>query len=145
MSIPGYTRVTLVQYDAAGLDISAGYHGTSPACPIEMTEYVWPAPRMSFIGADPSLVRSVEKGWVDGAYEHWQREIVQGHPDAILRSEEQVTKDSVPGKRAVYSIGSNESELQVFIVGNAWVRSYRATYPPQCASLVRQFGVRDQP
>jgi hypothetical protein len=139
LSIPGYTRVTLLQYDTAGLDISAGYHGLAPGCPIEMTEYIWPAPRMSFIGADPSLARSVEKGWVDHAYEHWQHEIVQGHPDAVLRSEEPVTKDTVPGKRAVYSIGAQESELLVFIVGNAWVLSYRATYPPPCASLVKQF------
>jgi hypothetical protein len=138
VSIPGYTRVALVQYDTGGLDISAGYHGLSPGCPIEMTEYVWPAPRMSFIGADPSVVRAVEKGWTDAAYQRWQREIMQGHPDAVLRSEEEVTKDTVPGRRAVYSIGAGESELLVFVVGNAWVLSYRTTYPPQCAGLVKE-------
>ena len=138
VSIPGYTRVALVQYDTAGLDISAGYHGMSLGCPIEMTEYVWPAPRMSFIGADPSVVRSVEKGWTDSAYQRWQKEIMHGHPDAVLRSEEEVTKNAVPGRRAVYSIGAEESELLVFVVGNAWVLSYRTTYPPQCAGLVKE-------
>lgn len=59
---------------------------------------------MSFIGADPALVRSVEKGWID----------------------------------QVYSIGAEESELLVFVVGNVWIPAAVARLTKLGATLVER-------
>jgi len=133
-----FQRVAILQYDTAGLDVSAGYDDSLPACPITLTIYIYPTPRMSFIGADADVVRSIETGWLDHAYESAKREIAQRHSDAVLKSEDAKTQGGVPGKKAVYSIGAAESELSVFVVHNAWFLKYRTTYPSHCAEGARE-------
>jgi len=89
---------------------------------------------MSFIGADPAIVRSIEKRWLDADYSHWKQEIAYSHPGALLTSEGEASQDGNPGRKAVYSISSSESELFVFVVDQTWFLSYRETYPAACSA-----------
>ncbi len=103
-----------------------------------MTIYVYPAPRMSFIGADPAAVRSLESSWLDVAYNRSKQEITQQHPTAVLERIEEITQDGVPGKKAVYTIDGTESQLLVFVVDRTWFLKYRHTFPAQCAEQARK-------
>jgi hypothetical protein len=133
-----FQRVAVLQYDTAGLDVSAGYNSSLPECPIALTIYVYPTPRMSFVGAAPDVVRSLEDGWLDHGYSAAKREIVEAHTDAVLKSEDATVQDGVPGKKAVYSIGKAESDLYLFVVHHSWFLEYRATYPSGCSDGAHQ-------
>jgi hypothetical protein len=93
---------------------------------------------MTFIGADPSVVRSLEEGWSGGGYAHAKEEIIRAHPDAVLEAEGATTQDGVAGKKAVYSIGRAESELDLFVVQHSWFLKFRATYPAACSTQARE-------
>ena len=134
LSVAGFDRVALFRYDTNGLDVSAGYNGGTPECPIRLTIYVAPTPRMSFVGADPAVVRSQEASWLNGAYVHWKQEIARGHPLAQLKSEDERTQDGVPGKKAIYTIGADESRLFVFVVDRKWFLTYRQSFPGACSA-----------
>jgi len=136
--VEAFQRVTILQYDTAGLDVSAGYNASLPECPIVLTIYVFPTPRMSFIGADPDVVRSLESGWLDHAYNAAKREILQAHADAVLKGEDARVQDGGPGKKAVYAIGNTESDLYVFVVHHSWFLEYRATYSGSCSERAHQ-------
>jgi hypothetical protein len=138
IQVGAFQRVGLLQYDTGGLDMSAGYNDALPGCLVALTIYIYPTPRMTFIGADPDVVRSLEGRWLDGAYTGAKAEIVRAHPDAVLGSEDATTQDGIPGKKAVYSIGKAESELHVFVVHHTWFLKIRATYPSQCSTQARE-------
>jgi hypothetical protein len=138
IQVGAFQRVNLFQYDTGGLDMSAGYNDALPGCLVALTIYIYPTPRMTFIGADPDVVRSLEGHWLEGAYTGAKAEIVRAHPDAVLGSEDATTQDGVPGKKAVYSIGNAESELHVFVVHHSWFLKIRATYPSQCSTQARE-------
>jgi hypothetical protein len=131
--VKGWRRVAMMRYDTAGLDISVGYDIGAPDCRVAVTIYVSPAPRMSFIGADPALVHSVEEKWLDAAYDRWKGEIAQVHPDAVVTSQDRKTWNASPGRKAVYAISSDRSELSVFVIDQTWFLAYRNTYPAACA------------
>jgi len=136
--VGGFQRVHLLRYDTGGLDLSAGYNDALPGCVVALTIYVYPTPRMQFIGADPNVVRSLEERWLEGGYSRAKEEIVGAHAQAVLESEGARTQDGVPGKKALYSIGKAESELEVFVVQHSWFLKFRATYPSQCATQARE-------
>lgn len=133
-----FQRVAVVQYDTAGLDVSAGYNDALPGCAVVLTIYVYPTPRMTFIGADPAAVRSLEAGWLNRAYGEAKGEIVHVHPDAMLESEGSATQGGIPGEKATYLIGDARSELFMFVVEHAWFLEYRASYPKQCTTQAHQ-------
>lgn len=136
--VDAFQRVALLQYDTAGLDVSAGYNDALPGCLIVLTIYVYPTPRMTFVGADPDVVRSLEAQWLDGGYNQAKQEIARAHPDAMLETEDAKTQEGVPGKKAIYAIGDKQSELYLFVVGHSWFLEYRNSYPKQCAPQARQ-------
>jgi hypothetical protein len=142
-SVSGFNRVQLMQYDSGGLDISAGYNGGPTGCPVSLTIYVAPTPRMSFIGADPAVVHSLEANWLHTSYEHWKHEIAQQHPQAVLTSEDESTRDGIPERKAVYAMDSDQSELVVSVVEHSWILTYRDTYRSSCAprakTLIQDF------
>jgi hypothetical protein len=138
IQVGAFQRVDLLQYDTGGLDVSAGYNDALPGCLVALTSYVYPTPRMQFIGADPNVVRSIEERWLEGGYTRAKEEITGAHPEAVLESEGARKRDGVPGKKALYSIGKAESELEVFVVQHSWFLKFRATYPSQCATQARE-------
>jgi hypothetical protein len=136
--VDAFQRVVLLRYDTGSLDVSAGYNDAVPGCLVALTIYVYPTPHMTFLGADPDVVRSMEAQWLESGYEGSKREIMHAHGDAILESEDSKTQDGVAGKKAVYAIGSAQSELFIFVVEHAWYLKYRASYPKECAAPARQ-------
>jgi hypothetical protein len=44
----------------------------------------------------------------------------------------------VSGKKAVYSIGRAESQLDLFVVRHSWFLKFRASYPVECSSQARE-------
>lgn len=136
--VEAFQRVALLRYDTGSLDISGGYNDALPGCLVVLTIYVYPTPHMTFIGANPDVVRSMEEQWLESGYEGSKREIMHAHVDAILESEDSKTQDGMAGKKAVYAIGSAQSELFIFVVEHAWYLKYRASYPKECAAPARQ-------
>jgi hypothetical protein len=55
-----------------------------------------------------------------------------------------LTTDGYPGRKAVYTIARDESELFVFLVEHKWILTYRDTYHADCAvqatESLKQFG-----
>ncbi len=137
-----FKRVALRQYDSAGLDVSAGYNARPFGCLIAITIYVYPAPRESFAGADPALVRESDARRLQAGYERGKQEITSVHPGASLRLEDLPVQDGVTGMKAIYQFDDRDSELLVFIVDHTWYLKYRITYPTACAGLGRD-GARD--
>jgi hypothetical protein len=134
VAVAHFQRVALMRYDTGGLDVSAGYNGGRPGCPVALTVYLSPAPRMSLVGADPAAVHSLEARWLSSAYEQWKAEIAHEHPQARLVQEDARVQAGVPGKKAVYAIGDDQSELFVFLEGQAWFMSYRMSFPASCST-----------
>jgi len=138
LSVADFARINMMRYDTNGLDVSGGYNQFSPQCKAALTVYIAPAAHMSFVGAAPDVVREVEKGWQLGAYERWKKEVMQFHQNAVLKLEDDRTQQGIQFKHASYAIGDSGSELGVAIVDDAWVLSYRVTYPLNCETTVSQ-------
>jgi hypothetical protein len=143
-TVASFRRADLIQYDTEGLDIGVGYDGGTKECPVALTVYVKPAPPMSFVGADPAVVQSLESDWLSSAYQRWKAEIAKAHPGAALKAEDSMTTDGYPARKAVYTIARDESELLVFLADHKWILTYRDTYPADCAvqatESLKQFG-----
>ena len=75
-----FQRVTAYRYDTGGLDVGIGYNDRRPDCFIAATFYVYPAPRMSFVGASPSAVASMERGWLNNEFARAKAGIEHHHP-----------------------------------------------------------------
>jgi hypothetical protein len=130
-----FQRVELTRYDSAGLDVSAGYNSASTGCPIRLTIYVSPAPRVSYLGADPALVKAMEARWLDSAYQQWKRAIADSHVRAKLIGEAESAQDGVPGKKAVYAVDGEQSEVSVHVAEHAWLLTYRISFPSACEAI----------
>lgn len=135
--VGSFRRVALTRYDTGGLDVSAGYNAGAPDCPVRLTVYVSPAPRMSFIGANPSVVQALETRWLQSKYQDWKREIEGAHPQASLIQEGAQDQDGAPGRQAVYAIDADQSELHVRLVDRTWFVTYRRSFPSACAAQAR--------
>ena len=132
--VANFQRVALVRYDTSGLDVSAGYNSGIPGCLIRLTIYVSPAPKMSFMGADPAVVRDTETEWLNSAYDRWKREIASSHPQARLVLEDEREQAGLRGKKAVYNIDTDQSELFVFLDRRTWFLTYRVSFPASCSA-----------
>src|SRR5262245_14134747 len=60
-SYADFQRVAATRYDSAGLDVGIGYNSARPDCPIVTTFYVYPTPRMIFIGATPEAAAGTDR------------------------------------------------------------------------------------
>ena len=138
----GFTRVGTRQYDAAGLDVSAGYNSVSPSAPIAVTVYVYPSPPVYSIGSPPAVVADAKRTLARREYQRAMHEILQLRPGARILSEEDVPAPAPAahpsGFLAHFNYSENfagqirpvESLLYVYChVGDAWTIKYRVTYP----------------
>ena len=133
----GFQRTALTQFDTTGLSIAGTYETPSISCPVLATLYVYPAPRMQFIGASPDVVRSLEQSWLETEYAHSRLEILDRYPDAESQSEGPITDRAFLGLRGVFAHASSQSELEVLIIDRQWFVKYRHTFPESCASTAR--------
>jgi hypothetical protein len=137
-----FQRVTAYRYDSAGLHVSIGYNDRRPDCLIVATFYVYPTPRMSFVGASPDVVSSIERGWLDQEFARSKRDIEQHH--SAMESVHEtpaatpVGGSALRGPSLTFREAASVSELRVFVYGHQWFLEYRFTYPEACQAEARQ-------
>ena len=135
-SYGNFQRVTAYQYDSAGLDVGIGYNDRRSPCLVVATFYVYPAPRMTFIGASPSVVASLEESWLQHEFARSKQEIEAAHPDlrepSVQASVTPVGELLVQGPRFGFAKADDLSELHLFLYNRQWFLKYRFTYPQAC-------------
>jgi len=137
VSVAGFERIRLTQFDTAGLNVSGSYQNRSSSCPVLATLYIYPAPRMQFVGASPAVVRSLEQTWLESEYTRSRTELLDRYPDAQAQIEGPITDRSALGLRGVFEHDSSVSELELLLMDRRWFIKYRHSYPSPCASKAR--------
>jgi len=131
-----FQRVTAYRYDTAGLDVGIGYNDRSLDCLISATFYVYPAPRMSFVGASPDVVSSIERGWLNSEFARAKAEIEHHHPAMSSPVLAPVTTPSgssvLHGSSLTFHETGSVSELWLFVYDHQWFLKYRFSYPESC-------------
>jgi hypothetical protein len=131
-----FQRVTAYRYDTAGLNIEIGYNDRRDNCVVAATYYLYPTPRMSFIGTRPDVVASIEQRWLRNEFARAKAEIEQHHPRMHSAVEAPASTPSIPqslqGSRLSYREEGYVSQLQLFVLDRKWFLKYRFTYPEAC-------------
>ena len=133
-------RTSIVQFDVAGNDVSAGYE----CAPVRTmaTVYVYPARPVASAGSPPELVALTQALAENQEFEVRKQEILRAHPDARLLDEHNVDAP-VPdaplfGGFALFELEDTfggqrqklHSEIDLFSYARGdWVVKYRFTYP----------------
>ena len=133
-----FQRVTAYRYDTAGLDVGIGYNDRRPDCVIAATFYLYPTPRMSFVGASPDVVSSVERGWLDQEFAQSRAEVEHYHPNlrslVVGASTTPAAGAVLHGPSLTFHETGNLSDLRLFVYRHQWFLKYRFTYPESCES-----------
>ena len=133
-----FQRVTAYRYDTAGLHVGIGYNDCRPTCLVVATFFIYPAPRMSFVGANPSVVASLQEKWLDQEYQQSKTEIYLAHPGLRELSTSATTGSTVEtfveGPKFRFAEADQLSELHLFLYDRQWFLKYRFTYPRSCES-----------
>ena len=137
-----FTRVSVRQYDAAGLDVSAGYNFLSPSLPVAITVYVYPSPPVRSFGSPADVVSGVKRTLAQGEFQRVKNEIKQAHQDARILAEEEIVTPALEAPRSGYfaRFGYFENfasqalpvESTVYLycyVGGEWTVKFRITHP----------------
>lgn len=137
-----FHRVDIIKYDAAGLDVSAGYDLTTLTGGVAATVYVYPAPPLVSIGSPADVVASARARLCKGEFERRKSEVAASHLGARLTEEKEVPpvqgSASTMGRMATFEFQDLfwgrrqplQSELYVFCpVGQRWAFEYRFTSP----------------
>lgn len=131
-----FVRVGVFEYDDQRLDASVGYNSDWPGCRVAATFYLVPAPRMSFIGADPSVAESLQDDWLRRYFEGNVEALHEHHPDLTggLTSSTSTRIGGAPSSGWSYSfqVGDDLSELRVFLFDGQWLLKHRFSYPRAC-------------
>ena len=141
-SMGGFPRISVLRYDAEGLDISAGYNYASLLHPMIATVYVYPSPGLVSIGSSAQMVAGTQAVLTESEFKRRIQEVLQAHPRARLVEQRDTTRtengQSYPGKLAVFEFedmfgGSKiplRSHLYLFCyIGDKWTVAYRFTHP----------------
>lgn len=133
-----FQRVTAYRYDTAGLSVGIGYNDRRSACLIVATFYVYPAPKMTFIGASPSVVTSLQESWLRDEFARSKAEVEAAHPNlrepTVQPSMTFVSDRLVQGPAFTFAESDQLSELRLFLYNRQWFVKYRFTYPESCRS-----------
>jgi hypothetical protein len=131
-----FQRVTAYRYDTAGLNVGIGYNDRRPTCLIVATFYIYPAPRMTFVGASPSVVASLQESWLRDEFARSKAEIEAAHPNlrepSVQPSVTPVSDLLVQGPSFAFAESDHLSELRLFLYNRQWFVKYRFTYPESC-------------
>lgn len=131
-----FQRVTAYRYDTAGLDVGIGYNDRRPDCLIAATFYVYPTPRMSFVGVPPDVVSSMERGWLNNEFIRARAEIEYHHPamdsPVLGPATTPIGSSVLHGSSLTFHEGGTVSELRLFVYGHQWFLKYRFSYPESC-------------
>ena len=131
----GFERVAAVRYDTAGLDVSVGYDDRRPDCLIVATVYLYPTPRMSFVGASRDVVAAMESDWLAREYARSKADVQTHHPAMVVIAEEPAsTPSGLAGRSLRFRDGRDVSEMRLFVFAHQWFLKYRITHPETCTS-----------
>ena len=122
----------LVQYDKEGLNVSAGYNDSLPECLIALTIYVYPTPHMTFIGASPNVVRSLERDGSKVVTPQRNKRLPGLTPARSLRVRMQKRRMECPGRKLSMQLARTNRNCTFLSSGTPGLK-YRATYPRHCA------------
>ena len=143
-----FQRVQITQFAAAEKDVGVGYNLNDPTTPVAATVYIYPAPRVVSIGSPPDVVETARRHVFQGHLNALKSEIMRGHPDARLISDEDFTltqaEQSFTGRKVTfefdYTFGTQPqdsiSELLLFQRGT-WLIKYRITFPKAISAEVQ--------
>ncbi|WP_340315317.1 hypothetical protein [Rhizorhabdus argentea] len=137
-----YQRTSLIEYDVAATDVSAGYQIMTPGRETVITIYVYPAPEVP-ADTPATELEAVQDRLCANHFEEVKADIVQAHAGAALIKEGKTTAPAPgsfahAGRRAVFSFSSGfrdkeqplRSEADLFCyVGGKWLIAYRTTAP----------------
>lgn len=128
-----FERVNAYRYDRAGLSASFGYNDRTADGLIVATVYIYPAPRMTFVGASPRTVASLQQGWLSEEFAASKAQIEVAHPGLQERPSRPFVApegDSViQGPSFSYVDSDLLSELHLLIYDRQWFVRCRFTYP----------------
>lgn len=131
-----FQRVAALRYDTAGLDVSIGYNDHWSNCNLSATFYIYPTPKMNFVGAPPNVVSSTTQGWLDNEFDRSKAEIQHYHASmqsAVVGSVTTPAQDTpLNGRSLTYRESGKISELRLFTYNLKWFLKYRFTYPESC-------------
>jgi len=141
-SVGAFQRAQITRYDAAGLDMSAGYNLISPQGTIVLTVYVYPSPQISTFSSPANVIQEARDTLALDHYAAKKREILRAHPNSSLVRESEITLPEggtiQHGRLAVFTYDQpagflmvrSESRLYTFCyVADKWIVEYRITYP----------------
>jgi len=74
--IEGFDRVNITQYDIGEYDVSVGYNYLSPKGNLVCTVYVYPAPKMTYIGSSKGSVDYLNEKFLSNEIEKVITEIL---------------------------------------------------------------------
>jgi hypothetical protein len=137
-----FQRMSAWRYDTAGLDMSVDYGDARPECPIAATFYVYPSPRMNFVGAPLSVVSATEGGWLRSHYAECKTAITTQNAVPLDWSVEGTTTtkasgQSLEGLSFTFRQQNVESQLRLFVWQHQWFLKYRFSYPRGCEAQVQ--------
>jgi hypothetical protein len=113
----GFERVSAFRFDEKGLDVGMGYNERTTECLVVSTFYVYPTPRMSFMGAAPEV-------------EHYHK---LESPE-VARVTTQADGETLGGAALTFREGDTLGELRLFVYRHQWFLKYRFTWPQPCDS-----------
>ncbi|HEY2776177.1 MAG TPA: hypothetical protein VGK20_19205 [Candidatus Binatia bacterium] len=133
-----FQRVTAYQYDTLGTNVGIGYNDRRPECLIVATFYLYPTPPMSFIGASPNAVASIEGNWLEQEFARGMAAIEKYHPTlespVIAASTTPVVGTVLRGSSFTFHESGEFSELRLFVYRHQWFLKFRFTYPDSCSA-----------
>jgi len=145
-----FQRIKAYQYDVAGLNKSFSYQDNRANCLLLATLYLYPTPRMTFIGAGPDTVASIEREWLKNEVDQTKgfiEDYFSPNPPAVVSPvTTPVLGDSLKGSSLVFTKDESIQAFWLFIFNRKWFLKYRFTYPVSCQmevgprldSLIRQ-------
>jgi hypothetical protein len=135
-----FQRINAYRYDDVGQDVSFSYHDREPDCLTIATIYLYPTPRMIFIGVNPDTVASVKRDWLTSETERTERFINQHLAPKTPAEVDSVTTPvqgaDLKGSLLVFRKPGKISEFRLFVLNPQWFLKYRFTYPESCQAPV---------
>lgn len=136
-----FQRVNSYRYDQDGIQVSIGYNDRRPGCLIVATIYIYPAPRMTFIGASPKAVASLQQRWLRDEFASSKADVESAHPNLQERPSQPSTacdsESVVQGPSFHFAESDLLSEMHLLIYDRQWFVKCRFTYPKTCEAEAR--------
>ncbi|MDX6749157.1 hypothetical protein SH611_05000 [Geminicoccaceae bacterium 1502E] len=136
LEVGPFQRGRLTRYDAAGLDVGAGYEARSEAGPVAATVFVYPAPSVMSFGSPPGVAEGAKAGMCGRQYEDARDDAARGLKGARLVAEEPAAaphgESLVFGRMAAFEAAGRDGPIRSVLYlycsrQSPWAMKYRFT------------------